>query len=110
MPELHQEIAEIEAEIVELADAAERCSKVMLVARLASASGGLLLATVVAGLLPVAKPFPFLIAIAAGLGGIALYGSTRTTRDQIVTAIKAREAARAEMIGRLELRNLSDAV
>jgi hypothetical protein len=110
MPELHEQIAEIEAEIVKLADAAERCRKVMLVGRLASASGGLLLAAVVAGLLPFARPFPFLIAIAAGLGGIALYGSTKTTRDQIVTEIKAREAARADMIGQLELRDLSDAV
>jgi hypothetical protein len=108
MRDLHEQIAELEAEIETLRDAAERCRKVMFGAKAASAAGGLLLAIVVTGLLPIGRPLPFVLATAAILGGIALFGSTRTTREQIITTIQARQAQRDQMIGRLELHDLSD--
>jgi hypothetical protein len=43
---------------------------------------------------------------AAILGGIAVFGSNKTTRDQVISAIKVHEARRAEMINRLDLREV----
>jgi hypothetical protein len=52
-----------------------------------------------------AGPAAFVFA-AAILGGIAVFGSNKTTRDQVISAIKVHEARRAEMINRLDLREV----
>ena len=110
MRDVHEQIADLEAEIEALGDAAERCRKVMFGAKAAAAAGGLLLAIVITGLLPIGRALPFVLATAAILGGIALSGSTRTTRQQILAAIGEREAQRDQMIGRLELSDVSDVI
>jgi hypothetical protein len=101
----HQEIADLEAEIDELADAAERCRKVIVLARVATGAGGLLLVVTLVGLFR-SGPTALVLAITAVLGGLALFGSHTSTRDQIMAKIRVREARRAQLIGELELRDV----
>ena len=105
MPDSHQEIADLEAEIDELADAAERCRKVIVLARVATGAGGLLLVVTLVGLFR-SGPTALVLAITAVLGGLALFGSHTSTRDQIRAKIRAREARRAQLIGELDLRDV----
>ena len=105
MPDPRQEIADLEAEIDELADAAERCRKVIVLARVATGAGGLLLVVTLIGLVR-AGPVTLVLAIAGVLGGLALFGSHTSTRDQIRAKIRAREARRAQLIGELDLRDV----
>jgi hypothetical protein len=74
----------------------------MLIAKATIASGALATALGVTGLLSLTPPV-FVTAIAAMLGGIALFGSTRSTRDQITATIRMREAERVAMIDQLQL-------
>jgi hypothetical protein len=101
----HQEIADLEAEIDELADAAERCRKVIVLARVATGAGGLLLVVTLVGLFR-SGPTALVLAITAVLGGLALFGSHTSTRDQIMAKIRVREARRAQLIGELDLRDV----
>jgi hypothetical protein len=101
----HQEIDDLEAEIDELADAAERCRKVIVLARVATGAGGLLLVVTLVGLLR-SGPTALVLAITAVLGGLALFGSHTSTRDQILTKIRAHDARRAQLIGELDLRDV----
>ena len=103
MPDLYGNIDDLESEIERLSDEAERCRKAMVVARAACIAGGLMLLLTVLGQV---GPAAFVFAVAAILGGIALFGSSRTTRAEIISSIEAREAQRAEMINRLELREV----
>jgi hypothetical protein len=103
MPDLYGNIDDLESEIQRLSDEAERCRKAMVVARGACIAGGLMLLLTVLGQVGAAA---FVFAVAAILGGIALFGSSRTTRTEIISSIEIREAQRAEMINRLELREV----
>ena len=100
-PDLHQMIVDLETEIEDLSEAAERCRRMMLAAQAAIIAGLLALAVAVTGLIRFG-PLLLVMSIGAVLGGIALFGSTRSTRDQIIATRKLREAQRAETIGRLE--------
>ena len=102
MADLPERIAELEAEIDGMFNAAETCEQIMKVAKMAVAVGALLLVMIVAGVLRLG-PVPFVVAIAAVVGGIALFGSNKRTRDDIMAGIRAREAQRAEMIDELAL-------
>jgi len=101
----HQEIADLEAEIDELADAAERCRKVIVLARVATGAGGLLLVVTPVGLFR-SGPTALVLAITAVLGGLALFGSHTSTRDQIMAKISAHDARRAQLIGELNLHDV----
>jgi hypothetical protein len=103
MRDLDGNIADLESEIERLSNVAERCRKLMIVARAACITGGLLLLLTTLGQ---AGPVAFVFAVAAVLGGIALFGSNKTTRDQVFVEIKVHEARRAAMINGLELREV----
>jgi hypothetical protein len=105
MPEPHDEIADLEAEIAALVNAADRCRKVMFVAKAATLAGSLLFAVTLSGLVRFG-PVPLVAAITATLGGIALFGSHRSTLDQITAQIRAHEARRAELIDRMGLQSV----
>ena len=102
MPDPRHEIAEIEAEIEALIRVADRCRKVIVLAKLAAIAGGLLLAFTLTGLVPLG-PLGLVMAITAVLGGIALFGSHTRTLAQVTTTIKAHEARRAELIDGMAL-------
>ena len=83
MPDLHDEVADLESQIQALSEAAERCGRMIVAAKAAIILGLVLLAISITGLIRF-SPLVFLIAISAILGGIPLFGSTRSTRDQII--------------------------
>ena len=105
MPDPHQETADLEAKIDELAHAAERCRKVIALAKAATVTGGLLFVIALIG--PVRfGPVALVLAITGVFGGLALFGSHTSTRDQITAKLGACEARRAQLIGELDLRDV----
>jgi hypothetical protein len=105
MPDPHQQIADLEADIDALSEAAERCRKIIVAARAATAAGCLLLMVVLMGLFR-SEPAALVIAITAILGGIAVSGTNKSTLDEIVATVRSHEARRAEMINGLGLRTV----
>jgi hypothetical protein len=99
---LYKQIADLETEIEGLAEAAEQARKIIIVAKVATAAGGLLLVAIMFGVFQY-DPVALVVGITAFLGGIAAYGTNRSSLDEIVTSIRSREARRAEMIDGLGL-------
>jgi hypothetical protein len=102
MSDLHQQIAELEAKIEELSDAAERCWKIGMAAKGMLGAGAVLFLILATGLFRLG-PVTFVIALAAVLTGIALFGSNKRMRDEIMASIRAHEERRAEIIDALGL-------
>ena len=107
MTDLHQQIADLEAEIDTLSDVAERRRKSMIVAKAAVAAGTLLLG---ASLLGVIRPdaIVLVIGIAVTIAGIGFFGSSRGSLDQMAEKIRVREARRTEMIDGMDLQVMQD--
>jgi hypothetical protein len=101
----HDEIADLEARIEDLAERAGRCGRMMHVIKAAVLAGALLLAFMVVGVIRF-SPVLFVGGIAVLLGGTALFGSTRSTRDELVADIARCEAQRTAMIDALALRHV----
>lgn len=93
------EIAAIEVELDALEEASERCRKTIGAARTASAAGALLLAIAIWR----ADATSLVIAIAAILGGLAVAGSTRTTRAGLLDRMIDADARRTALIDGLDL-------
>src|SRR5687768_17316397 len=106
MLDQHELIADLEAEIERLRDDAERCRKI---ARAAKAAVGVGLGCLALSLLSL-RPVALVVGVALVLGGLALYGSNRSTLAEIVLRIKTAEARRAELIDRLELQIVPEGV
>ncbi len=102
MTDFHQQIADLEADIDALSDAAERCRKSMIIAKVAIAGGLLMLAANLFGVIW-SDPIILVVGIAATLAAVVFYGSSRSTREQITEKIRACEARRAELIDGLDL-------
>ena len=102
MPDVPEQIAELEARIEELFGAAERCRKSIMAARVVMAAGGLLLMIIMLGLFR-REPMAFITGLTAVLGGVVLLGSTKSTLNEIMASIRAHEARRAQLINALEL-------
>jgi hypothetical protein len=49
-----------------------------------------------------------IVAVTAIIGGIVLFGSTRTTASQISAAIRGAEERRTKLISKLELRTVEE--
>ena len=101
----HPQIARLEARIEALAQSAERCRKLALLARGAIAAGAILIAAMALGGVML-DALPILIALSALIGGIVLLGSNNSTLHETETAMQEAEAKRNEMIGRIELREV----
>jgi hypothetical protein len=101
------EISQIEARLETLAEKAERCRKIIMVSKAVIAAGGVLLLVMMLGLFG-SGPAVALGSIAAVLGGIVSLGSNTSTLQQTTAAINAAEALRSELIGRIDLRLVSD--
>jgi hypothetical protein len=102
-----EQIARIEARLEELADAAERCRKIILVSKLVIYSGAGLLLGAVLGLVG-SNAVTALGAIAAVLGGIVSLGSNVSTLQQTMAAMAAAETFRSDLIGSIDLRLVGD--
>ena len=107
MTDLHQQIADLEAEIDALSDAAERCRKSMIVAKAAVVAGILLFGASLLGLIR-SDAIVLVIGIAVTIAGIGFFGSSRGTLDQLVEKIRVREARRTGMIDGMDLRTVQD--
>lgn len=101
--DFREEIAQLEARSEALAESIERCRKISLAAKLAIAAGAVWIALVLILVIPYI-PETVIAAMAAMIGGVVLLGSNATTWTQAETALLAAEAARADLIGRMELR------
>jgi hypothetical protein len=91
------EIARLEAQLDELADAAARCRKIRLISQIAIAAGGIWLLAAVIGIIGF-DPIGLMAAIAGVIGGTVMYGSNTTTSLQVDAAIEKAEAMRAALI------------
>src|SRR6185437_16451927 len=99
----HDRIAQLEAQIEDLAATVESCRKIMLLAKLAIAGGALLIIAMLVG--AVSPGIATLSgASAALLSGIVLLGSNRSTADQAMAKMNQAETARAGLIDQLALR------
>ena len=101
------EITRIEVQLEELAEGAERCRKFILVSKAAIAGGAALLLVVMFG---VFGSTAALGSIAMMLGGIVSLGSNVSTLRQTEEAIGAAEMLRSDLISRIGLRLVGDAV
>jgi hypothetical protein len=101
------EIARIEAELEELAEVSERCRKIIWFSKIAIGGGAAVLMLTVLGLLG-SNEAVAIGSIAAVLGGIVSLGSNVSTLQQTMAAMQAAEAARSDLIGRIDLRVVGD--
>jgi hypothetical protein len=95
--ELREQISQIEAEIEELAEIIESCRKLILVAKVAIAAGGVLILAITVGVIRF-DPTVMIGAIAAVIGGTVVFGSNTSTLKQTTTTMEAAKARRAELI------------
>lgn len=103
------DIARLEEHIEGLRESIARCRKIALAAKLMIAAGAVWLALTLLWLIPFITTI-VIAAIAAVIGGIVLAGSNSTTWQQTEAALRASEAMRAEMIGKMELRVVDQGV
>jgi cell division septum initiation protein DivIVA len=107
MTDFRQQIADLEAEVDALSDAAEQCRKSMVVAKAAVGVGILLFVMSLLDLIRV-DAIVLVIGIAATLAGIGFYGSSRSSLEEITEKIRIYEARRSEMIDGMDLRTVRD--
>jgi hypothetical protein len=103
------EISRIEARLEQLAEAAERCRKIIVVSKAAVAGGVALLLVMMLGLFG-SSAATALGSIALVLGGIVSLGSNLSTLQQTMAAISEAEMLRSDLIGRIELRVVDDSL
>lgn len=99
----HEAIAELEERIEALEARIENCRKFAAASRFAMTLGGVLLAGLLFGVVPF-EPLTMIGAMAAGLGGVVMLGSNKSTQQEAEAQLSAANAARAELIGRIDLR------
>jgi hypothetical protein len=97
-----EQIARLEGEIEALSESAARCAKIAFAARIAIGAGCVLFAAMLLGLF-YPDGLQLLIDAILAMGGVVLYGSNRTTANQIAARIANAERLRAELIGSMEL-------
>ena len=98
----HEQIARLESEIEALSESAARCTKIALGARIAIGAGCVVFAAMLLGLIEPSALWLMIGAICA-MGGIVLYGSNRTTAEQIAGRIANAERLRAGLINDIAL-------
>jgi hypothetical protein len=101
-------MARLEGRIEALTDQLARCAKISLAAKIAIGFGALWFALALVGILTL-DVTAFVGTVAATLGGVVLLGSNATTWDQADAALRETEAARASLIGQLNLRLVGEA-
>jgi hypothetical protein len=101
--DLRKEILRLEERIDDLAEAMARSRRISQISKIAIVGGLIwILATILGAVAFV--PAAVIIAIAAMIGGVVLFGSTTTTAKETLAAMQATEAHRAELIGKMQLR------
>jgi hypothetical protein len=101
------EIVRLEAQIEELSTRIESCRKFILAARIAVAAGGVLLAALLLGAIRFDVQL-MMLAMAALLGGIVVWGSNGSTAKEAESELAAAEANRKALIGLIDLREVAE--
>lgn len=102
-----EEIELLELRIEELREAIERSRRLMLAGRAASVFGSALLVAILLGALEF-TPVRMIVAIALGIGGIVLSGSSRSSTEQLEGQLKRAEGKRAAALDGAEFVELGD--
>src|SRR5262245_11786685 len=97
------EILRLEGQIEDLTEVIERCRKIILISKIAVASGGIWLLALTIGIIRF-DPVAMVGAIAVVIGCTVVFGSNTSTLKQSAVAIQNAEALRAELIGKINLR------
>jgi hypothetical protein len=103
----HKEIVRLEAQIEELASRIENCRKFILAGRIAVAIGGVLLVALLLGAIRFDLQL-MMLAMAALLGGIVVWGSNGSTAKEAENELAAAEANRKALIGVIDLRVVAE--
>jgi hypothetical protein len=103
----HEQIVRLEAQIEALSDKIESCRKFILAARIAVAAGGVLLAALFLGAIRFDVQL-MMLAMAALLGGIVVWGSNGSTAKEAASELAAAEANRKALIGLIDLRVVAE--
>jgi len=101
------EISQIEAQLEDLAEVAERCRKFILASKAAIVGGAAMLLFMILGLVT-AGAVVAIGSIAAVLGGIVSLGSNVSTLRQTLATMSMAEGRRAVLIDGIDLRVVGD--
>jgi hypothetical protein len=97
------EIERLEAQIDAFSDKIESCRKFILASRIAVIGGGVVFVAIIFGAIRF-DPAVMACAMAAMLGGVAVWGSNGSTAKEAAAQLKAAEGRRAALIGMIEFR------
>jgi hypothetical protein len=103
----HKEIVRLEAQIEVLAARIENCRKFILAGRVAAAAGGVLLVALLLGAIRFDLQL-MMLAMAALLVGIVVWGSNGSTAKEAEDELAAAEANRRALIGLIDLRVVAE--
>jgi hypothetical protein len=101
--DLRDEILRLEDRIDDLAEAMARSRRISQISKIAVGGGLIWILATILGVITFV-PAAVITAMAAMIGGVVLFGSTTTTSRETSAAMRATEAQRAELIGRMQLR------
>jgi len=97
------EIARLEDRVEALEAKLDNCRKFAAASRFAIALGGVLLLGLLVGAIPF-DPLAMTGGMAAGIGGVVTLGSNNSTAKETAAQLERAQAARAALIGRIDLR------
>jgi hypothetical protein len=103
----HDEIERLEARIEELAAKLENCRKFIMAGRIGAAAGGALFVALLFGAVRFDLQL-MMLAMAALLGGIVVWGSNGSTAKEAAAELAAAEANRKALIGLIDLRVVAE--
>jgi hypothetical protein len=103
---LHDEIVRLEDRIERLSERIESCRKLILASRIAITAGTLALAGMLLGAMRF-DPTVMAAAVAALLGGIAVWGSNRSTAQEAAEQLTLSDTRRSMLIQEIDLRNVT---
>jgi hypothetical protein len=101
--DLRNEILRLEERIDDLAEAMARSQRISQISKVAIVGGLVWILATILGVIALV-PSAVITAVAAMIGGVVLFGSTTTSAKETSAAMRATEAQRAELIGRMQLR------
>ena len=105
---LHDEIVHIEDRIEQLTGKIESCRKLILASRIIVAGGACVLTGMLFGAIRF-DPGAMAAAVAALLGGIAVWGSNRSTAQEATNELTISAADRSMLIQKMDLKDVTPA-